>query len=59
MDIPVAVVSKMLGHASIEITMRLYVKVRNKSKDGAREIMDKSYGKAIVCDKQCDKAFAR
>jgi integrase len=58
MGIPVAVVSKMLGHASIEITMRLYAKVRNKSTNGAREIMDKAYRKAVVCDKQCDNAAA-
>ena len=58
MGIPIAVVSKMLGHASIDITMRLYAKVRNKSTDEARNIMDMFYGKAAACDRQCDKARA-
>ena len=58
MGIPIAVVSKMLGHASIEITMRLYAKVRNKSTDEARKIMDMFYDKSFACDKQRDKEKA-
>ncbi len=58
MGIPIVVVSKMLGHASIEITMRLYAKVRNKSTDEARATMDRFYDKAIACDNQCDNARA-
>ena len=59
MGIPVGVVSKILGRGSPDITMRLYAKVRRKSFAGARQIMDKPYGMAVICDKQCDNAFAR
>lgn len=58
MGIPVEVVSKILGHSSTDITMRLYAKVRDKSYDGARKIMDIAYQKGVTCDKQCDNERA-